>query len=252
MIFWFKRKKIVVDCFTAIEHVYDLYPIESANKFYPDSFKKLPNTYTTKHHESNIDLTYSTIKFCNGITELYKNGLIIPFWADFVCQPKSAKAGETSIGLISSPFQFSNHPRDEQFPGLFTDYIHVKLWSPWKIKEKTGITWHFGPTSWNSLCAPVGNFLVLNGMLQFNYQASTHVNILINNNSPNFTLYGGTPLVHLIPLTEHEVIYKNHLISLQEQDSIGIPSTYSHLTRRRLTRYTKEVQSKKCPFGFGK
>lgn len=38
--FWFKRKKIIVDCFTYRKSVFELYKIRKSIHFYPDVIKK--------------------------------------------------------------------------------------------------------------------------------------------------------------------------------------------------------------------
>jgi len=253
--FWFKPKEIVVDCFTPLESVYSCYPIENSIKFYPQEIKNIESYYKTIHPETKIEMTQSTIKRCIGITEYYKSGFIIPMWTDFISQPKTASRGETAIGLITSPFTFQSHPQEQYRPtGMFKDHFQIKLMSPWRFQEKTGVSFSWNQPTWN-LYKNITDVVVVPAVTNFKHQTGTHINVFINKNSDPFTIEGGTPMVHLIPLSDKRIKIKNHLISLEEFDKKGIPEEFSRILPNRYTRYQKasnKDKTSKCPFGFGK
>ena len=60
--FFIKRSKIVVDCFTHSLNAYDLFPIAKATEYYPDWWKATPNS----HLVDNL-FHKATIKSCSGL-----------------------------------------------------------------------------------------------------------------------------------------------------------------------------------------
>lgn len=258
--FWFKKKKIVVDCFTSNSSVYELYKIRKAAVYYPEDMKRLPTTHKIQHPETKIGYNISTIKMCNGINEMYKRGHIIPMWTDFLCEPKRAWTGDSTIGMIPPGFNYDSHPK-EQYTGLFSDWMHVKLHSPWHFTEKTGVRFLWKSADWN-LHKFQRQFVIPSAVLWFKGQSSTNINMFIHRDGDDFTIQGGTPMVHLIPLTEDTVEYKCHLVDHNEFQSLAsIPENYGMLKTGRYNNYLKEKdvakqldekEKGKCPFGFGR
>ncbi len=252
MFFFFKKKRIVVDVFTTLRSVYELYKPDVAVKFYPDIVKSLPNSYEKVDEQTKITYKLSTIRKCNGVIDYYKTGFMIPMWTDFICEPKNALEHKTAIAMVNLPFYYNSHDR-EQYGDLYKDHFHVKLSSPWAFREKSGVKFYWNAATWN-LDNHSNNFVVLPAVISFNYQSQTNVNIFVKNNSNNFIINSGTPLVHLVPITENKVVMKHHLVDEQEYSKIGIPSDYSAIRPGRYNRWIKEKteNSSKCPFGFRK
>lgn len=260
MMFWFKKKKIVVDCFTNVDSVFDLYKIRKAAVYYPEDIKSMSPTTKIQHPNTKIDYTVSTIKMCNGINDMYKRGHIIPFWSDFISQPKRAWTGEAAIAMMGDRFNYDSHPKD-QYVGLYKDYMHVKIHSPWYFREKTGVRFLWKGADWN-LHNFSRNFTIPSATLWFKDQGSTNINMFIHKDSDDFILKGGTPIIHLVPLTEDTVEFKCHLVDGKDMESFaGIPPSYGMLKPGRYTNYVKEkalshqldeMEKQKCPFGFGR
>lgn len=260
MFFFFKRPKIVVDCFTFSKSAYELHKIRKANCFFPETIKNLPSVVSTKYGNTNIEVPTPTIKRCTGIKDLYSNGAIIPFWTEFFAEPSEYVAGNSNAGLISSPYSFTTHPT-VQYPGIMEDFYHIKFMGVWNIKEKTGIDFLWISPTWNIL-NHTNDFLIPPASVNFNMVNQTNLNIFINKKCKKLHIASGTPIVHILPLTDKSVEYKCHLVSEQEfNDVVRVPSDYSFLTLGRNKRYfrdlerSKELDKKekgKCPFGFGK
>ena len=222
--FWFKRKTIVVDCFTIHRSVYDLYKIRPAIKYFPDETKSLSNYYDQIDQSTKITHQVATIRKCIGLIDLYKEGFIMPMWTDFLAQPKSGSDGSTAVAMVGLPFQYQMHDR-KQYGDIFKDYIHVKLEGPWRLKEKTGVKFLWNSPTWN-IHKHVQNFTVVPGMVSYNYQSQTNVNMFLNKNIDNFMIESGTPLVHMVPVTDKVVKLKHHLVSQEEFSKIGIPDEF--------------------------
>jgi hypothetical protein len=259
MIFNFKPNKIVVDCFTPFKSVYDLYKIRKAISYFPEDIKSMDRYATVTNQQTNITQKVSTIKGCNGLVDIYKMGFIIPFWTDAVFQPKSHSEGKSALGLMPRDFNFDTHP-PIQYQNLFDGWLHAKLHSPWKIKEKTGVQFSWNGALWNTH-KHAKNFLVVPGGLWFDTQTTSHVNVFINRDVERFELNGGTPLVHVIPLSDKEVEVKCHFVSVEEYLKVDpIPEEFNGMSLNRWGKYYRDLKKSKdldkaeakCPFGFGR
>jgi hypothetical protein len=248
--FWFKKKKIVVDCFTPFKSVYELYKIDRAITFFPEEVKILPNYYSIEEPNTKISYEAATIRKCIGLQELYKVGYILPMWTDFICDPISSSQSRSAVALMHPPFYYNVHDKT-QWNGFFDNHIHVKLASPWKIVEKSGVKFTWSSPTWN-LHKHIENFSVVPGIVTYDYQSDTNVNIFVNKTAKKFTIDSGTPMAHMTPISDGEVVLKNHLISAEEHAKIGIPSDFSALRPERYLRWKNENKKAKCPFGFGK
>jgi hypothetical protein len=64
--------------------------------------------------------------------------------------------------------------------------------------------------------------------------------MFINKNIDRFMIESGTPLVHMVPVTDKNVVLKHHLVSQQEFSKVGIPDEYDMIRPERYTRWIKE------------
>jgi hypothetical protein len=252
--FWFNRKEIIIDCFTPLQSVFELYKIQPAIKFFPEEFKSLPNYHDEIDDATKIKFKAATIRKCVGLQELYKRGFILPMWTNLISEPKNAALNTTAAAMVANPFSYTIHPK-KQYGGVFDDYFNIKLSGVWKIREKSGIQFLLQGPAWN-LHNHHKNFLVAPGVVSYNYQSQTNVNLFINKNSDDFCIDSGTPLVHMIPLTDKKVTIRNHFVEYDEYNKIGIPDEFDFIKPERYLRWVKQKehqkQESKCPFGFGK
>ena len=241
MIFIFKEKPIIIDCFSADQNVVDLFPIQKASKFFPEWWKKLPKTYFEKNVER------STMKSCYGFTEHYQHGFIIPLWLDLNIHVNHNSYEWKSM----SSLKIDEHPQFQRGDYLNdSKYGHLKIISSWKIKCNEKI--HFTYTQ------PVWNFnipeelIIPPGTLEFKYQHTTNINAFVKfqNNPKNIFLRAGQPMVHITPLSERPIKIKNHLISQKEMDNMYPIFSFKN-SYYKLKKLRKEKESR-CPFGFDK
>lgn len=241
MFFFCKPKKIVIDCFTTHTGAYNLNPIDLAVKYFPDWWKPMPNSTSVA---DPVTIELSTIKKCPGILDLYKSSIILPLWSDMAVEPKEDntywwKFADGKTRLDTHPIQ--------QLGNAFKKYQHIKILSPWFIKEKSETKFLMTPCTW-SLLDITSNINILTGVVEFKHQNATNINFFIdlNRKEPLF-LEAGTPLYHLVPLTDKSVEVKNHLITKQEFDKLfnyticGVKFSGNYNTR-------KKANNKTCPF----
>jgi hypothetical protein len=264
MFFNFKKSKIVVDCFTYSPAAYELYKIRSAKVYYPEHIKKLEASVFLREQGTNIPVNYPTIKRCIAITDLYKNGFIIPFWMDFICNPIEHLQNKSALGTTDPMNQpnVTSHPQ-AQFPGILNNYFHVKFRGTWHCVEKTGVQFLWNSTVWN-INNDVEKYIIPPGVTNFKDQYETNLNIFFHKTSDRFTLTAGTPLIHIIPLSEKDVEIKCHLISQKEWGEkvpypVDLPTIQDGTRLNRLRKdkeHAKELDQLetkgKCPFGFTK
>jgi hypothetical protein len=239
--FFHRRKKTVVDCFTADSFAYEYAPIIRGSKAFPSWWTKLP----MGDPENNIDynLEQKNMRRCYGFLELYKRSIIIPSWTDirFKVTPDKGYTWLKSTGPAPEEHAQS------QYEGGFTGYYHTKLSSPWVFKEKSGVQFLFTPTTWN---LENYDFLMPPGVLEFTTNHGTNVNLFLPKKKTDYSFFipVGKPLVHIIPLqSDAKIEIRNHLISREELNKIApAPSTM----RGIFPLLDIKSKEKKCPFGF--
>ena len=197
-----KSSTITLDCFTVLPELPDLFPIVHSKEFIPQWWKKLSTTVKYQ----GVDR--GTMKTCPGVVDYFKSGFIIPAWRDFAIEINSGIPSVFPDGSadIHNPIQW-----DKGFEG----YGHTKLVSPWRIKEKTGVNFLFTNTFWQK---HLHHYVIPNGIVNYKYQSTTNVNMLIPKNSyPNkFVINAGDPLVQCIPLSDKNIKIKMHVVTPEE------------------------------------
>lgn len=248
MFFFFKRKTIVVDCFTTSPSAAGVAPIEKTAKFIPDWFKNLPSTIEAEN-KYGLKIPFSTIKSCPGFLDLYKQGFIIPLWSDFIIETNN---DAWRLQFANIKYNVESH-HSNQLSSDFYEYHHVKLISPWTFREKTGVNFIFMNPMWNQ----VNNwkdYYIVPGNINFKYQNSSNVNMFFPKVESKLHLKVNTPLIHVIPLSDHKIDIKIHIISEADHEKTFAkyqdPCTF--LKKYYYNKNIIDETEKKCPFGFGK
>lgn len=244
MIFFFKKSTVNIDCFTHDEIVFNNFRPDRANKFVPKEWKDLAPSFSVRANRdpnSNLQVDVNTLKKCNGITELFSNGFIIPNWADFQIEMKSN--GTYNVANLSPEepnTTFSQHGREQYGNEFYKDCGHIKINSPWFLKESTGVKFAWNSCSWHNT-NNLQNFYILPGIIDFKLQSGTHVNAF-QKNSTITTWHAGDPLVQLMPLSDKKIKLTYHFLDLNNINKI--------INRERTAlRYNNGRNLKaKCPF----
>jgi hypothetical protein len=263
MNFWFKKKKIVLDCFTDDLYAYNHCKIDYAVNFIPEWWKKLPTEDIT-HQDPQYDAAgniekRATMKFCRGFTRYYKRGIIIPSWAEIKIDMFNG-AGKWVVSTHTTTF--SHHP-EEQYTGFVnvTEYQHLKLSSCWQFKTDKFMEFAFTDPVWNR--QELASYTVLPGVMDFKYQHNTNINLMLphahGDKIKTVIINVMDPLVCLHPLTEDHIDLRHHHVSSEELESLS-PATRVSSFARNGKKYFQgkklidriDSNEKKCPFGFGK
>lgn len=240
--FFHRTPKLVLDCFTTNQIAYNLAPIVKTQKTLPKWWKDLPpSTIGTAFENPN---SKNNMRRCYGFVELYKKGVILQHWADINVNVSKEKY-DYWISIGNSP---DTHQRN-QYAGVFMDYHHMKLSSPWFIREKTGTKFIFVGAEW---ALEDYQFRVLPGVLEFQVNTSTNVNLMWPIREKPYDTYIpiGQPLVQIVPLADVELEVKCHLVSSTELEKIIIrPGSFKgHKEMLRLWKKAHTDDEPKCPF----
>ena len=243
MFFFFKKSKIIVDCFTYQEHVLELSPIEKANKFIPEWFKHTPRETSSP----NVLTPNVTIKECRGVIDTYDQGYIIPLWSDFAMEVKDKRYSWTYSDSISTA-----HPHPHTQWDTFTDHHnvgHIKLATPWLIHTKKDIMWSCIDPFWNNRLQT--EYITIPGVINFKYQHAISINLFFSLQDKLIRIKHGHPMYHLIPLTEYKTELRYHVVShheFKEKNNVQF-SFYNQYIKRKNIIKNKEKQ---CPFHWKK
>lgn len=250
-----RRKKIVVDCFTENIDAHDTFPMQLANKFYPAWWKRLPNEFPVET-PNGVQLENKTMKACHGLISHYKNGFILPLWSDLIVQTQADGLGNSySYQYADQRSAIGVHPTD-QMGKEFSLLVHVKLVSPWRIREKSAVEFIYMEPTWNY----PGDLLTMStppGTVEYKHQHTTNVNMFLEKGR-KYMFSAGRPMAHLIPLTEKEIELRCHLVSPLEMNNDirrvmhhGFPF-FTNAYPQRKNRQIALDQESKCPFSLRK
>jgi len=211
MLFFFKKKEIVLDCFTTVPHVYEYAKIEKAIKYIPEWWKNTPKTLA--------DNT-PTIKNCVGLIDFYKKGIVIPSWFEMDLTVFKDNS-ETWFEWAASNNDLNT--AESHQPEMFSSFAdkngkNIKITSPWMLKTKEEVYFTWTEPTWN-IRSLVTKISVLPAVINFKYQHATSINLFVEltDKDQKFTIPALNPLVIMHPLTEKNVVINTHLIDEKEK-----------------------------------
>jgi len=248
---FFKNKKIKLNCYTSEQYVYDYFKIDYASKFVPSWWKELPKSYTKEGRLGSS----ATMKTCTGFTRYYQNGLMMPLWNDLAIHVGTSEQGMYGYEFSDNQNEIQMHPPVQRGTYLSEqDYIHMKIKSPWIFVCEEDIDWMFIKPDWNF--DKPEEIIMPPATVDFKYQHTTHINFFLkfNSNIQNIFVNSGSPLVHVIPLSERKIELNVQKISSEDmkdfrskQQKISFTDKYS-----KIKRIVNRQEEAKCPFSFFK
>jgi len=255
MFLWFKKKEIVLDCFTGSPIAYELGKPDFAYKFFPEWFiklpKRMPNIRNPRTGENG------TIKLCRAFKRYYTaNSIILPsgYFGHIKVNTKEKRTFDWRIQTKDTSQGVSSH-HSAQSEGFLTDnYQHIKLSSSWSFKTNKFIEFLWSDPIYNrpNIC----DYTIMPGVIDFKYQHDAFINLVLEYKNDPYELEfkPGQPLVMLTPLSQdYNITIKHHLIDKSKEEPLGEVSTYD--SERRYPENKKIIQAadkrdemKKCPF----
>lgn len=234
------KKTVILNCYTTSKNAYDLFKIGYARSMIPDWWKNTPKTcsYGNMFHEE------PSIKSCPGFSDLYKKGIMIPLWSDLKIK-SSTERYDYQFADQQSFIEY-NHPNTMN---QFTQEMNVhslKIVSPWLFDCSHDIDWLYSSPMWNMQTMDI---VTVPGVVKFNYPMKSNINLMVRKGLDyNISLDAGTPIAHIIPITDREVKIQCHLISNSEFEEREVTVRPFFFGAYRKYVELKEKQQKKCPF----
>jgi len=203
-----KKKAIKVKCYTTSKSgIHYAYPPQIVSQ--PSWARKLKGASTLEVARNMVEKTeprtFRTIQTCPGRFELYKKGFIIPLWSDLYIQVN--EKGEWKYQFSDLESKIGEH-HWVQYSSLCKEgeFSHLKIISPWILDSPEDIDFIAIKPAWE--IKALHGLEILPGILNFYHQNSNNVNLFIKNSKEKkqeFFLKAGTPLYHVIPLTDRKV-----------------------------------------------
>jgi hypothetical protein len=250
--FFFTKKKIVLDCFTNRIDVYNYNQIDYGTKFFPEWWKNLPKKIDREKTAENFWIQLESMKSCPGFIESYKNTAVVPMWTDF--DIKFGPEGNYNW-FFADETVLAHHP-EKQHTGMFPGgkYHNRKINSPWLFTCKEDVKFNMEPMFYNY--NRPDDYNICPGIVNYRDQHAVNIIFMIEEVARErmFELRLSQPLVALRPLSERTLEIKNHLIDDNEFARIKrevIVPKFSH-SFRFVKKANDENKESKCPFGFGK
>lgn len=223
--FIFKKKPIHIECFNQSQNLAEIYPIKKAFHYVPDWWKKLDKSFYVHNVLTEMPWEKPTLRSCAGFIELYRNGLIMPMWADF----------DLFVDLdcykFHSPYEkFKVHNHNSQEHNYALDgYHHLKILSPWLFRERTGVKFLWVPCSWSHLTdAP--NLRFVPAAVDYKHQYTTNLNCFVPKSKTQFRVESGTPIAQIIPMSDRPIKITTHVIDEVEWIKLSSRMTFHKFT----------------------
>lgn len=245
-----KPKTITIDAFTHLKAAHDFFPIDTANNFIPEWYKRTPKFGPNVPVDvSMVEVPMNTIRRCVGVIDYYgTTSFIIPLWSDLILDYGPDEFKHKFSDGVSRILYHNREMRGE----YLKDFEHFKILSCWKLKEKTGVKFHFSQPFYNF--DDPSKIIIPPGVVDYKYQHSTEINFFLKRppTMERITLDAGQPVAMITPLTDTRIVFKHHLISFDEFEK-GFSHFFSFTNiynkAKKLTQI-KEKRESKCPFHF--
>jgi len=239
-----KRKTVVLDCFTPFEIYARDNPVAKSSAFIPNWWRRVPQSVEVKS-QTGVSIQMPTMRGCTGFMDLHRYGVMIPLWSDMNIRIADGKFAWHSAAHFDVVSHVATHP-GWHYGNEFADLVHLKLVPPWRLKEKNGIRFSVAGYPWGAV-RKTPNFHFLSGISDFRSQTTIQANIFATKNSEpyQYDLMAGDPLLHLIPLTDHQVLPRIHVVSEAEFHSMDKSQSKYKFLRWGITQ--RKIAERRCP-----
>jgi len=243
VIFFFKKSKIVIDCFSPSETIVKTSPVDLAIKYVPDWWKELPNTFEAP----GTFWPTATMRSCTGFTDLYTKSIALPLWTDLAIAVTEDKQLFWQFSDQSTP-AVSHPPEQYGFNWPTNEFQHFKIDTPWIFRTKEDIHWLWSCPTYN--VNQLNDYTLLPGLTNFSRIGTPNINMMINvKEQKKFILPVNHVLAHLTPLTEKKIVVERHVVSPEEYEKKN-KDIHSRISFVGAYTKTKQLAQKhsKCPF----
>tara|TARA_B100000925_G_scaffold11957_2_gene8403 strand:- start:1015 stop:1746 length:732 start_codon:yes stop_codon:yes gene_type:complete len=198
-----------IEFFSKVTGVAEAFPIIQSKDFHTKWMKTCMADYKTKKNT----LQPSHIQMCPGIFELYKYGFMVPLWHDTVIKAFSDREDFDYV----IPSQYLNELRGGDAVGThpyevtkflpkrhYSKHAVVKMNSPWHIVAPPGVKFLVLPIPYPDTYELEHTMGILDPAVSTELNFQFYLNI----NQGEIMLKAGTPMMYLVPITEHDYSYE--------------------------------------------
>ena len=230
----YSSNKIVLEFYTNQQYVMDQCQPMLAKNFIPEWWKSLPSSRSeTNLHTEGSPVPISSMKQCAAINDILREGVIVPSWCELhlSCDP---------YGVLDQRV-FPEHtallPHDEQDWNFHKpNYSHVKIGSPWLVKEETGVKWVWTTPDWHQK-DPLAYWGVP-GIIEYKHQHAMLNNLMIPFKG-KVKINTGDPWLQLVPMSDKPIEVKCQLVSDEEMNRLNTTNISA------VGSYGKSIRNKK-------
>lgn len=207
--FIFKKKP--VDLIAFVEETYsavnEFSPIVPASKVIPEWWKNTPAGEFSWDEMQSINTT----KSCVGIINSLRAGFILPLWSELAIDVsdefwKYKFSDNMSMATV--------HP-NWQAPSFYNDHYFFKLHAPWLFRCSDDIKIAFNTPFYHT--TEEGNYVTPPGVLSpVRGVYPVNIFIFVKKTANRFIIKPNTPMYHITPYTEREVVFKTEVLTNSE------------------------------------
>lgn len=196
-----------IEFYSTISGVEEACPIIEAKDFSPKWASKVKTEYIEKLKQG--DQRFYHIFQCPGIFDLFKTGYIVPMWHDITIKTNGDREFFNWIvptadlpELTDIPLVGTHHKSlTEMLPFRLTSLkTIVKINTPWRVVAPRGVKFLMLPIAYPDSFEFDQSIGILDPSVNSEINAQLYWNIL----QGEHTIKAGTPLLHLIPLSEEK------------------------------------------------
>ena len=234
MLFFFKEKPVEIVAYIKEDYVTinEQSPIKPAREYFPDWWKNTPSS-TFNWDTFKVD---ASTKSCPGIAQTLQKGFILPLWSDLAIKTQD----DNFVWRFADNLSVLVHHKNEEAPGFYRDYNIFKIASPWQIKSPVSLLYTLPFYLFTSPLPYITPSGIVNPVNNF---CATNIFILTKKlqEESRLMIKQGTPLFHIIPLTERKVIFRTEVLSESEFNKIKKFTSYrNHFTAKGLKNMVQE------------
>lgn len=205
----------------------------------PEWLKLIKRTFKVFNHTKNHFEEVATVKNCPGINYFMTEGIKFKLWADLKIRVHPTGEVEDlsyGIGFHQNLTQHAPSQYEHLYPDNKTAF---KLNNPWLGKCNNSTKFLFTESHYSTNFFREHNMYIAPGVIDFKYQHSLNVHILIDKKKEPYELFlpYGTPLFTLYPLTEKKITIDCKLVNQEQYDAIN------HFPRCPVRKYYQLIKN---------
>ena len=195
----------------------------------PSWWSKLKKFYEHFDVRSGIKTPVPTIKLCPGVADYIRNPIHLKLWTDIIFRVKP-DGRVTCIAPDNGAREHINtHAKDQTGPDLYPGRATVKLANPWAVQGSDRTRFMVTENHYSEDLRQHG-IIVSPGILNFYDQHSLNIFLVfpLKDEEYQVELKYGTVLATLHAMTDKPIKVENHLVNMEEYNSIlnNFPSTF--------------------------